>query len=106
MNRRSFIGTLAKAFTILPGAGRVWKVERELYWPTYKTYRVAKPIEVVPWFITSRMFRCVTAEYQEYLERLVRDYSSYRLDRFMDGVLDSHRGFVVKPPSTTELDAM
>lgn len=36
MNRRSFLGALAKgvaAFTILPSAGRVWKAQKEIYYP-------------------------------------------------------------------------
>lgn len=34
MNRRSFLDTMLKgaaAFTILPGAGRIWKAEKSLY---------------------------------------------------------------------------
>ena len=35
MNRRSFLANISSAvacFTILPGAGRIWRAEHKLYW--------------------------------------------------------------------------
>lgn len=78
MNRRKFLSTLAGAFTILPGAGRIWKVERKLLNPAY----VNAPQEVV--VITSIYDRLPNYLAHEYFKNAERNKDVWR--RIMDDV--------------------
>ena len=67
MNRRNFLRSLATGlagFTILPGAGRVWRAQRQI---------VAAQVEhLVPfWFQTQPIWRCQSDDYIAAIERIL-----------------------------------
>lgn len=75
MNRRNFIRgllTAAAGFTILPGAGRIWKAERKIVNPAW----VNAPYEVT--FFHYRDFGGVW--------RFVSDEDALRLERTRTGI--------------------
>ena len=72
MNRRGFLARLATGlagFTILPGAGRVWRAERVV---------VAARVPIPFWFQTSRVAVCVDDAYLSMLKDLLNTPEALR----------------------------
>lgn len=75
MNRRGFLARLATGlagFTILPGAGRVWKAERVVVVPPPPS-----PVLVPFWFQTRRLQLGQSDEYTAAIEKLVKNFPDY-----------------------------
>jgi hypothetical protein len=72
MNRRGFLARLATGlagFTILPGAGRVWRAERTV---------VVAQSPILFWFQTSRVAVCVDDAYLSMLKDLLNTPEALR----------------------------
>ena len=64
MNRRGFFKRLllgGAAFTILPGAGRIWKAQRQTPAPILREF----------WFETNRLATCESEECRRFIEALL-----------------------------------